>query len=86
MSLWGHRSPGEFATVVRDEDVVGITIGEPDRVRTPPEMGRVELKVAGVHMQRCPCGGGHGAKTFTFEGSELRVSECLARGFLWWKP
>lgn len=82
-TLWGDRKPGDIGTPIDDNTIV---IGEPDRVRTPPELGSQELLVAEIYYRKCPCGGEHSAKTFVLEGSDLRVSECLERGFMWWRP
>jgi len=86
-TLWGQRRPGDEG-IVADDELGGamFVIGDPDRVRTPAELGGVELRVASQYWRDCPCGAGHSAKTFTFEASELQVTECLVRGFLWWKP
>lgn len=84
-TIWSERVPGSDVSIAEQEGGAIMVIGEPDRVRTPPELGSQELMVASIYHRKCPCGG-HRAKTYTFQGSDLQVSDCPARGFLWWKP
>lgn len=82
--IWGDRKVGSTAAVNEEEGLV-ILADVPDWVRTPPELGSTQLRVIKAYMRSCPCGGSHQSKTFDLEGDKLHVSECHARGFLWWK-
>ena len=85
-TIWGERKPGSPVAVGGDEQGGHVIIADvPDWVRTPPELGGEKLKVSRAYLRDCPCQGGHKVKTLDFEGSPLHVSECVARGFMWWK-
>ena len=86
-TLWGERRPGSDFSVGEDEMGGGfVAMGEPDRVRTPPELGSQEYRVDSISVGKCPCGQDHEVKTYALVGTNLRVSDCSLRGYLWWKP
>lgn len=84
-TLWGHRRPGQ-AAVGSDELGGYVLYGEPDRIRLPVDLGGAECRVTHIALGKCPCKAGHEVKTYSLEGTDLRVSECDVHGFLWWKP
>lgn len=85
-TIWGDKHPGQNFAAGQDELGAYTISGEPDRIRTPPELGSVEYKVSSIYQHACACGKEHDSKTYALEGTDLQVSECIERGFLWWKP
>jgi hypothetical protein len=85
-TLWGDRKPGDDYAVGADEQGGYVMVGEPDRIRTPPDLGSQEFRVATMYRASCPCKAGHEVKTYTLVGTDLQVSECGGERFLWWRP
>lgn len=81
--LWGTKAAGEDVAVGDGCLIIG---GPPDAIRTPPELGGQEFRVERVYWRVCPCGGPHECESFSLLGTDLQVSECPAKGFLWWRP
>jgi len=85
-TLWGTRQAGSPVAIGETEMGSHVIFTDvPDRVRTPPELGGVEFLVERAYRRACPCQGSHEAVTFDLTGSDLHVSECPVRGFLWWR-
>lgn len=84
--LWGDRLPGDETAVGADELGAYTIVGEPQWIRTPADLGSERFRVASVYRRDCPCGADHQVKTYTLSETDLQVSECLRRGFLWWRP
>ena len=86
-TLWSERYAGQDFSVGLDEETDGafLVFGEPDHIRTPPELGSIAYRVVSIETHRCPCMA-HDAKAYTLEGTDLRVSHCPTKGYLWWKP
>lgn len=84
--LWGEREAGDSGAVGQDETGAYFIVGTPDWVRTPPELGGEQHRVARTYMRACPCGAGHESKTHELQCTTLQVSECERKGFLWWRP
>jgi len=84
-TLWTERQAGSGVSVGEDETGAFVVVGDPDWVRTPPELGNEALRVERIYARACPCGGAHEARTFDLQGSDLHVSDCSARGYLWWR-
>lgn len=66
-TLWGDRQAGQDFAVGTDELGVHVIYGEPDRIRTPAEIGGQEYRVSSAYSRECPCAGSHEAKTYTLE-------------------
>lgn len=84
-TLWGEREAGSNVSVGSDAAGSYAVVGDPDWVRTPPELGSEKLRVERVYARACPCGGAHEARTYDLQASDLHVSDCSERGFLWWR-
>lgn len=81
--LWGNRIAGQDVAVGEGHLIIG---GVPDVVRVPPELGGQEFRVQEAYQRECPCGGAHESRTLALTGTDMQVSECPDRGFLWWRP
>lgn len=86
-TLWGTKTPGSSVAVGEDE-LGGYTViaDVPDHIRLPQELGGTEHSVAKAYRRDCPCQGGHESVTYALSGTDIQVSECVTRGFLWWRP
>ena len=84
--LWGNRFPGDETAVGTSALGAHTVVGAPQWVRTPAELGSQQFRVGSVYWRDCPCGEHHMVKTFTLRATDLQVSECVRRGFLWWRP
>lgn len=80
--LWGTRVAGQAVAVGDKHMIIG---GVPDVIRTPPELGGQEFSVQRAYWRACPCGAAHESQTLELASTDMEVSECPARGFLWWR-
>jgi len=84
--IWGERSVGSPVAVGENEHGGHVIISDtPDWIRLPPTLGGTDHRVANTYSRPCPCGEAHEAKTFDLTGTDVHVSECIDRGFLWWR-
>lgn len=58
----------------------------PNNVRLPASLGGTAHAVASTMKGGCVCGLAHEAVTHELEGTDVRVTECVYQGFLWWTP
>lgn len=72
-----------FMPSVDDPTMALIGDGPPDDVRLPPELGGHVENVQDAFVGPCACGGDHEVQHLVLV--TVRVAECPARGFLWYR-
>ena len=86
MTAWFERGPGEIVHLSTEEPgVLLLSVGPPDWVGLPPELGGAQLRVLGAFMAECPmC---KDSVPVRHVGAEqgYYVAECEAHGFIWYQ-
>ena len=82
-TIWFDRRPGEpAAKPLEDGSGFVLSVGVPDWVRLPQELGGGPQRVQGAHRGPCLCGDDH--KVRHLITTDLGVAECELAGFLWY--
>ena len=85
---WFERGVGDFAAQGMDDPTL-LLIGDPvpDWVRTPPELGGIQLRVVRGFQAACPhCSPAKPVRHLELESAEgCGVAECREHGFTWYR-
>jgi hypothetical protein len=83
---WFDRQVGSsVATSKEDPTMLMVSSDTPDWIGVPDEIGGGRFRCGGAFIGPCPCRAEHGVKHLVLEGTDLRVAECLDKGFLWYR-